>query len=46
MSAGTQRKAKQDKTHAVSQLGDLMAAGQLDLGLEGQLGSHVAWLRR
>lgn len=32
--------AWQDSTHSISQLGDLVAAGQLDLGLEGQLGSH------
>lgn len=38
--AGGFTKAQLDSTHAVSQLGDLVAAGQFDLGLEGQLGSH------
>lgn len=32
--------AQQDSTHSITQLGNLVAAGQLDLGLEGQLGSH------
>lgn len=37
---GVIHEAWQDSTHSISQLGDLVAAGQLDLGLEGQLGSH------
>lgn len=46
VSAGGFTKAQADSTHAVSQLGDLVAAGQLDLGLEGQLGSHSVQLGR
>lgn len=36
--------ARGDRTHAVSQLRDLLAGGQLDLGLEGQLGSHGVYI--